>query len=587
MDNTVITDQPLCKQMLASRLSKRVRPLLLVVFILAIAGTSHFLRARHLPSTATTTLNTIPNTSTSTSNTIQPTNTIRYNTATLLTTIDGDWDATKEDQVRLLAGSLHRYRPANKLAPRLIVFCEKAPSLAFVEETEAWEEVSLRLVVTALGAPLTGAVVVGKGMGQVVRRALLRRIMSEHTGNNGGVVAWIKAGLIYDPLPAAVKEAMGKPGTIGNPPAIIRPVYKRARNFLKNLSRLALEEGVVEGWSESGKEVWVEAYGDISVLERRIHDDLYNHTNISDISKHKARDFGFAPKPPYTDAACYVDIRTDLVDNAVMLAEIDGFDTQPITSGDPNKKALVIGLPLTSKGAHIDDDPVLLKALVPSIDKTVTEAEWSRFDISLYIAFDHADPLWDDADRRKQIRDNINALTNNRLRAVKMYRMLRARRVAMLWSMLYGKAIRDGAHLFFQVNDDLTLDTAGWLSHYAGKLAANNDFGVAGPFDPHNGINCAVLTQAMVGRLHHRIFKSLYPVEMRDWKTDRWLTHVYNDDVTGPGGYGNNTWCSTDFVARNGAAKTRYKHCEFLSWQLYVEEGRNRIRRYLQEHGRN
>ena len=156
-------------------------------------------------------------------------------------------------------------------------------------------------------------------------------------------------------------------------------------------------------------------------------------------------------------------------------------------------------------------------------------------------------------------------------------------RVAMLWSMLFARAIRDGADYFFQVNDDLTLETPGWLTRYTGDLDLNGGFGVAGPYDPFNNINCEILTQAMVSRKHWDIFGTLYPVALKDWKTDRWLTHVYNDDRA-IGGYGNNTFCSLDHVARNGGAKTRYKHCEFLSWVLYLEEGRERIRSYLANH---
>lgn len=559
----------------APRVSKRwARPLLLIVLLCAIAGTVNLLHdlSRSRQTTTSSAVGVSDNDTVSTPNNTTTDPNPLYNSITIITTIDGDWDIKKEDQVRLLAGSLHRYRPANRAAPRLVVFCEKMPVVSFVEEVEAWEQVRLRLAATALGLPITDENGPSPFGNDNTRRALIRRVLVEH----GGPVAWVKAGLIYDPIPNAVKEAMGKPGTIGNPPAIIRPVYKRARHFLIELARRTMEEGVVEGWSESGKEVWVESYAEENIVKTRLHAHLYKQPNDLTIQQYKARDFGFIPKPPYTDAACYVDIRSDFVDGAVLTGEVDGEDEEAL---DGSKTHLVIGIPLTSKGAAPDDLPVLLSALLPSLLKTVTEEEWSLFSISLYIAFDHGDPVWDDTEKRHSLRQQIITVTENKLLKVKMFRMVRAKRVAMLWSVLYGKAIASGAHYFFQVNDDLTLETTGWLTRYTGQLRANNDFGVAGPFDPHNGINCAVLTQAMVGRLHHRIFKSLYPVEMRDWKTDRWLTHVYNDDTSS--GYGNNTWCSVEFVARNGGAKTRYKHCEFLSWQLYVEEGRDMIREFL------
>jgi hypothetical protein len=149
-----------------------------------------------------------------------------------------------------------------------------------------------------------------------------------------------------------------------------------------------------------------------------------------------------------------------------------------------------------------------------------------------------------------------------------MLQLPNAKRVALLWNLLYLHALREGAEYFYQVNDDLRLETAGWLAYFTSTLDAHAGFGVVGPADYHNGLNCSILTQSMVTPVHYEIFGMLYPVELKDWKSDRWLTYVYQP---------NDSHCRQDIIANNGAAPTRYQHCEFLSYVIYLEAGKRQI----------
>lgn len=476
----------------------------------------------------------------------------RYSDLAVLSAVEGPWDDRKADLVRMLVGSLHRYRSGNGAVPSVHVFYEHMPPTVFCEEAAMWQRFHLESLQEGIGV----AVAMDGGSRQAVRRALIGTVL-EHDGSVSEAV-FVKLGLIYDPMPGAVKSALGKSGTIGNSPSIIKPVFRRAREFVHLLMDRIESDGLVEGWSDSGKELLLVGAG--------------RQQAAGSGQRLRASDFGFVPKPMYADAGCYMDIRFDVIGNSAMMRDADSLPSPAVQAG---KRFLVIGLPLTSKGAGSDQEPVVLKALLPSLMKTISDAELEKFHIAIYIAYDRGDPLWDDDGKRRVLREKIGAICPF---PVRMFRMANMKRVAMLWSMLYTKAISDGADFFFQVNDDLTVETAGWLDHYSRLLDSNNGFGVAGPYDPHNSINCAVLTQAMVSKVHFSIFGTLYPVEMKDWKTDRWLTHVYRID-----GFGNFTHCSPEFVARNGAAKTRYKYCEFLSWQIYMEEGRERIKSWLRD----
>jgi hypothetical protein len=82
----------------------------------------------------------------------------------------------------------------------------------------------------------------------------------------------------------------------------------------------------------------------------------------------------------------------------------------------------------------------------------------------------------------------------------------------------------------------------------------------------------------MVSRVHFDIFKGiLYPLELRDWKTDVWLTKVYGRE---------NSFCWPEFVANNGGVKTsRYQHCPAPNWKLYLEAGRQQIDEWKQQKG--
>lgn len=253
------------------------------------------------------------------------------------------------------------------------------------------------------------------------------------------------------------------------------------------------------------------------------------------------------------------------------LVEVDGLE---LPEGYVKPRTIAIGAPCTGKSMKPDSDPYFISALVKSVVATVTEEEMNdpNTNIVFYVAFDHGDLYYDDDAKRASLRALFAEVTAPYADKMKLllFRIPYTGRVAMLWSMLYLYSIRyDNIQYFYQVNDDLTMKTKGWLTTFTQKL--DSGVQVVGPSDNHNRFRCILLTQAMVTPRHYEIFGTLYPLALKDWKTDRWLTHVYDKE---PGA----TWCSVDLVADNGAAVTRYKHCEFLCWYFYLNNGRKMVR---------
>jgi hypothetical protein len=97
--------------------------------------------------------------------------------------------------------------------------------------------------------------------------------------------------------------------------------------------------------------------------------------------------------------------------------------------------------------------------------------------------------------------------------------------VTYLWNGLFVMSMRRGCHYFYQVNDDLRLNEPGWTTAFVDKLTANNQMGVVGPYDHLQ--RGRILTQTFVSRKHYFIFGRLFPIDIKDWFSDDWLTEVY------------------------------------------------------------
>lgn len=104
---------------------------------------------------------------------------------------------------------------------------------------------------------------------------------------------------------------------------------------------------------------------------------------------------------------------------------------------------------------------------------------------------------------------------------------------AWAWNRLFDVAVADGHDYFFQLGDDVVLETPNWTTRFIEVLQRNNNRGVVGPCNTENyngriaSGKPGVIENAFVHRTHHELFGTFYPPEIRNWYCDDWITEVY------------------------------------------------------------
>lgn len=416
-----------------------------------------------------------------------------------------------------------------------------------------------------------------------INMAMVRKIVINQIVQETGSCIWINYDYIFDPRSDELQAVLKT-----QDPTKILESYQGCREMADQISRVLKEFGAII-IHDSTKQIVIEGYHkdhnayestlrkEIDCIFAKTMVDCNNATSLLRRIRHG--ELGFVkPESKGMIPSCQIDIKADPIFNNIIYGEVDG-DPQPdkIKSrlADKSKKLLAFGFPTTARGMVAGKDHVFIRSLLPSILKTISREEFEKFNIVIYIGIDHDDAVLDDHVYRSTFRKQAEWLIGEKPIALRMFRLPNTHRVAMLWSMLFVKAMQDGADYFYQVNDDLTLVTPNWLTNFTSILDSNNGFGVVGPWDEFNELKCQVLTMSMVSRVHYDIFGTYYPVEMRDWKTDRWLTWVYGK---------NYTTCTKDFIANNGSAPTRYAYCDFLAWRILLEKGQRQIAEWKIKH---
>lgn len=126
---------------------------------------------------------------------------------------------------------------------------------------------------------------------------------------------------------------------------------------------------------------------------------------------------------------------------------------------------------------------------------------------------------------------------------------------ARAWNQLFDLAVAEGNEYFFQIGDDVILQSRKWTRRFIDVLAAHGNKGVVGPCYPANfwgrkrGGTRPVIENAFVHRSHHDIFGYLFPPEIPNWHCDEWMTKVYEP------------WCSymcEDIIVQNQCLGARY-----------------------------
>lgn len=252
---------------------------------------------------------------------------------------------------------------------------------------------------------------------------------------------------------------------------------------------------------------------------------------------------------------CSIKLRDDIMYGDA----ISNFPTE--SSTDNNIIRIGLGVPTTSNRQMTDKDSSILTTFLPAFLDSISDQEKLKFHFTVYIGYDFGDKFWDLQNSSSwQAVDSLSA-PHSKYVTVKYVRLpFTFGWVTFIWNRLFALSIQDNNDYFYQVNDDLSLVSAGWATKFTQALQKSDDVGVVGPFDPR--WNCTILTQAMVSRKHWSIFGTFYPPEIKDWYSDFWISKLYG---------ASNTFCTRDIVAVNQRDKgTRYTLCNRIKWYEIV-----------------
>jgi hypothetical protein len=151
-----------------------------------------------------------------------------------------------------------------------------------------------------------------------------------------------------------------------------------------------------------------------------------------------------------------------------------------------------------------------------------------KYKYTLYLSFDQSDNFYNKPDVQKEMIEKFNVMAKGYPANLVMIQCVDSNGwVPFLWNVAFQHAIDDGADYFYQLNDDIRIETSGWSDTFVNALRGNklkSDFGVTGPMDRNNQ---GILTQAFVSKTHYAIFGFLYPYVFKNWYSDDWITVIY------------------------------------------------------------
>jgi FkbM family methyltransferase len=162
-------------------------------------------------------------------------------------------------------------------------------------------------------------------------------------------------------------------------------------------------------------------------------------------------------------------------------------------------------------------DTALQNLLIPSIQKTISTSDRSKYDFRLYLAADHDDEFW--------LQNKNNVKSPDWLSVEIVFYDVPKHKIP--FNPMMRAAFNDGAEYLVRINDDSEFVTSDWVSKAVAKLASYDppNVGMVGP-NCREG-NTAIMTHDMVHRTHLDIFEHYYPDVFSAWWIDDWISKVY------------------------------------------------------------
>jgi hypothetical protein len=167
------------------------------------------------------------------------------------------------------------------------------------------------------------------------------------------------------------------------------------------------------------------------------------------------------------------------------------------------------------------DEIPFLKYLYPSFQTTKEDG----YNYTFFIGYDDDDTFYIENNKHfKSITENIICLKGCQSAP------------ATAWNQLADKAFNSEIkyNYFFQIGDDVILETYGWTSHFIDRLSKHNDVGIVGPCHLNNFYGRQqqgkpfVIENAFVSRKHLEIFGYFFHPSIKNWYCDDWITRIYD-----------------------------------------------------------
>lgn len=235
------------------------------------------------------------------------------------------------------------------------------------------------------------------------------------------------------------------------------------------------------------------------------------------------------------------------------------------------REKIAIMVPTKNDGKTKAESSAIIRNFMRTFSKSLTKKDFENYIITIYIGFDQGDKLMDE--QQELMTRLLREPFGSNPIIFKYYILPASKWLTFLWNALFLDALKDGNDYFYQVNDDLSFHSSGWLNWFIKELKSMNNVGVVGPNDIPMWRDCRLLTQSFVHKTHYTIHGTYFPMEIKDWYADNWIQDVYEKRAR----------CKSKYQVSNGAVTTRYTVCDKPPWREAVLIGQEKIKKYLND----
>jgi len=226
--------------------------------------------------------------------------------------------------------------------------------------------------------------------------------------------------------------------------------------------------------------------------------------------------------------------------------------------------SIAILIPVCSRNQSWErfEDCYLIRSFLPRFEATRTPA----YKYQIYVGIDDDDSFFlRHADQLRERGFHVQILSGCQ------------HAPARAWNHLFESAVGDGHEYFFQIGDDVILQSRKWTERFIGVLQSHGNKGVVGPCHPNNfwmrkrNGGPPVIENSFVHRSHYEIFGSFFPPEIPNWYCDNWITEVYQPFCA---------YTCEDIIVQNQCVDNRYAIQQMNIHEL-VRVGRSKLFRSL------